>query len=107
MKHDERTLRLIAVGSSIAANCQPCLQINVTKALECGADEQDIAKAIQVGRIVRKGAVSKMDEFVSSLDKSAASGASQADAGCGCGSLDGHPQLAVVGEGNEQQTDIG
>jgi AhpD family alkylhydroperoxidase len=90
MKHDERILRLIAVGASVAANCQPCLQTNATRALECGADEQDIVKAIQVGRMVRKGAASKMDEFASSLDKAAAPSASQADAGCGCGSHDGH-----------------
>ena len=54
MKLDDRTLRLIAVGASITANCQPCLQANVTKALEYGADEQEIAEAIEVGKIVRK-----------------------------------------------------
>lgn len=107
MKHDERILRLIAVGASIAANCQPCLQINVTKALECGADVQDVAEAIQIGRMVRKGAASKMDEFASSLEKAVVSSASQADAGCGCGSHEGHSQLAVVGERNEQRTDVG
>lgn len=90
MKHDEHVLRLIAVGASVAANCQPCLQINVTKALQCGADEQDITEAIEIGRRVRKGAASKMDEFASSLNKVPASSTSQADAGCGCGSGDGH-----------------
>ena len=47
MKLDEQTLRLIAIGASITANCQPCLQTNVTKALECGVDEQKIAEAIE------------------------------------------------------------
>jgi AhpD family alkylhydroperoxidase len=85
MKLDERTLRLIAVGASITANCQPCLQINVTKALECGADKQEIADAIQVGKMVRQGAASKMDKFASGLDYAALS-ASAANGGCGCGS---------------------
>ena len=85
MKLDERTLRLIAVGASITANCQPCLQINVAKALERGADEQEIADAIQVGKMVRQGAASKMDKFASSLDYATLS-ASAANGGCGCSS---------------------
>lgn len=84
MKQDARTLSLIAVGASIAANCQPCLKINVTRALECGADKQDIAEAIRVGRMVRKGAASRMDAFASGLGEATASSADQADAGC-CG----------------------
>ena len=67
MKLDDRMLRLIAVGASITANCQPCLQINVAKALENGADEQEIAEAIEVGKMVRKGAASKMDEFAAAM----------------------------------------
>ena len=85
MKLDERTLRLIAVGASITANCQPCLQINVAKALEGGANEQEIADAIQVGKMVRQGAASKMDKFASSLDYATLS-ANAANGGCGCGS---------------------
>jgi AhpD family alkylhydroperoxidase len=85
MKLDDKTIRLIAVGASITANCQPCLQINVAKALERGADEQEIADAIQVGKMVRQGAASKMDKFASSLDYAALS-ASAANGGCGCSS---------------------
>ncbi len=40
MKLDIRTQKLIAVGASITANCQPCLEHHLTKALESGADEQ-------------------------------------------------------------------
>jgi len=53
MKLDKRTIRLIAIGASVTANCQPCLQINVTKALENGADAQEIAEAVEVGKMVR------------------------------------------------------
>jgi AhpD family alkylhydroperoxidase len=86
MKLDERIARLIAVGASITANCQPCLQINVTKALECGIDEQEIAEAIRVGKMVRQGAASKMDKFALGLNTAASSSASPADVGCECGS---------------------
>jgi AhpD family alkylhydroperoxidase len=85
MKLDERTLRLIAVGASITANCQPCLQINVTNALKCGADEQDIVDAIQVGKMVRQGAASKMDKFACGLDYVALS-TSAVNGECDCGS---------------------
>ena len=86
MKLDERVKRLIAVGASISANCQPCLQTNVAKALENGADEQEIAEAIEIGKMVRQGAASKMDRFASSLNDAAASVTNPTDNRCGCNS---------------------
>jgi AhpD family alkylhydroperoxidase len=68
MKLDNRTIELIAVGASLAAHCQPCLQYHVRKAAENGADEQEIAEAIEVGKLVRKGAATNMDKFVASLN---------------------------------------
>ena len=63
MAIDNKTKELIAVGASITANCQPCLQYHKNKALEFGADEGEIAEAIGMGKQVRKGAADKMDEF--------------------------------------------
>jgi len=40
MKLDNHTLALIAVGASVSANCQPCLERNLRTALKCGADAQ-------------------------------------------------------------------
>lgn len=67
MAIDSRIKELVAVGASITANCQPCLQYHTDKALEFGADAGEIAEAIEMGRRVRKGAAAKMDEFSSSL----------------------------------------
>ncbi len=86
MKLDEHTRGLIAVGASIAANCQPCLQTAVTMACKSGADEQEIAEAIEIGRMVRKGAASKMDKFLSSLENMVATVPAGTESGCGCGS---------------------
>ncbi len=86
MKLDDRTARLIAVGASITANCQPCLEINRAKALECGADQQEITEAIEIGKMVRQGAASKMDKFASSLNNAALSPANETNGGCGCAS---------------------
>jgi AhpD family alkylhydroperoxidase len=42
MKLDARIKELIAVGASVAANCQPCLQYHVSKAREAKADDEEI-----------------------------------------------------------------
>ena len=86
MKLEPRVLRLIAVGASITANCQPCLQTNVTKALEAGAGKQEIAEAIEVGKRVRQGVASKMDEFIPSLSQAVPSSPHYSGEECGCNS---------------------
>jgi AhpD family alkylhydroperoxidase len=86
MKLEPKVLRLIAVGASITANCQPCLQTNVARALEAGAGEQEIAEAIEVGKRVRQGAASKMDMFVSSLPQSVPLSTGPSMEGCNCNS---------------------
>ena len=84
MKLDDRLRRLIAVGASVTANCQPCLRINAERALENGADAQEVAEAVEVGKLVRQGASSKMDEFASRLNEAAFPTARPWKDGCGC-----------------------
>jgi AhpD family alkylhydroperoxidase len=67
MKLDGKTSRLIAIGASISANCQECLKVNIRKALENGSDEQEINEAIEIGKMVSRGAVSKINKFASDL----------------------------------------
>ena len=83
MTLDERTAMLIAVGASIAANCQPCLEINVVRAQEHGIDPREIADALEVGRMVRKGAAAKMDRFAAGLSVPVTASGDD-DCGCGC-----------------------
>ncbi len=80
MKLDEHSMRLIAIGASIAANCQECLETNLNRAKECGADSDEVAQAIWVGKMVRKGAASKMDGFLASLIQTTK--VSESDCGC-------------------------
>jgi AhpD family alkylhydroperoxidase len=84
MTLDERTLRLIAVGASISANCQPCLQTTVAKALESGANEQEIAEAIWVGAQVRRGAASKMDKVAARVNRTILASKGISNDACGC-----------------------
>ncbi len=90
MKLDSRTLRLIAIGASVSANCQPCLEANRTQALEEGLDLREITEAIQVGQMVRRGAANKMDKFTAGLGQAEAIPVGQEEPthpspnGCGC-----------------------
>ncbi len=84
MNLDDRLRGLIAVGASITANCQPCLKVNAARALENGADAQEIAEAVEIGKLVRRGAASQLDEFASSLSETALSTARPWKDRCGC-----------------------
>jgi len=84
MQLDERTMRLIAVSASITANCQSCLQANFAKALGSGCDEQEIAEAIWVGKMVRRGAATKMDSFATGLNQLVPLTANPSEEGCEC-----------------------
>jgi AhpD family alkylhydroperoxidase len=84
MKLDARTASLIAVGASVTANCQPCLEINTARAAKHGAEPPEIADAVEIGRKVRAGAAAKLDAFAAGLVATAPE-ARPAQAACGCG----------------------
>lgn len=87
MNLDTRTRELIAIGASITANCQPCLEYHVAKAMESGAGEQEISEAIEVGKLVRQGAALKMDKFAPSVvERPPCAAAPSGDRECGGGS---------------------
>lgn len=86
MELDDRIRELIAIGASISANCQPCLEYHAGKALENGATEKEISEAIEIGKIVRSGAALKMDRFVPTAIQRAQCVAVAPDGECGCGS---------------------
>ena len=67
MEWNSRIKELVAVGASITANCQSCLQYHTDKALEFGASPGEIAAAIETGKLVRKGAHAEMDAFASDV----------------------------------------
>ncbi|MHC4591182.1 MAG: carboxymuconolactone decarboxylase family protein [Planctomycetota bacterium] len=85
MALDDRIKELIAIGASVTANCQPCLEYHVRAALESGVDQQEIEEAVVVGRTVRRGAAAKFDEHAASLCGAAPPGPTAPDEGEGCG----------------------
>lgn len=64
---DDKMTELVAIGASVAANCHPCVKFHVAKAREVGASKEEIAEAVSVGKMVRKGAAGKMDELTSEI----------------------------------------
>jgi AhpD family alkylhydroperoxidase len=40
---------LIAIGISIVINCESCLEWHIKQALDCGATENEIVEAVEVG----------------------------------------------------------
>ncbi len=80
---DIRIKELIAIGASVTTNCQPCLKYHVNKAKESGADEQEITETIAVAKMVRKGAMSKMDQLASNVFTDAGDSGKASENECG------------------------
>ena len=67
MEMNERIRELIAIGASVTANCQPCLQLHVEQAIKSGVEPREVTIAIEIGKRVRKGATAKMEAFSTRL----------------------------------------
>jgi AhpD family alkylhydroperoxidase len=66
---DEKIKELIAIGASVSANCHPCIRYHTAKAREMKIDEAEIRQAIEVGKMVRKGAAGQMDKLLEEISK--------------------------------------
>jgi len=66
---DANIKEFIAIGASVSANCQPCIKYHVAQAREMKINEAEIQQAIDVGKMVRKGAAGQMDELLEELSK--------------------------------------
>ncbi len=66
---DVKIKELIAIGASVSANCHPCVKYHVSQARELAIDEDEIQQAIDVGKMVRKGAAGQMDKLASEVVK--------------------------------------
>ena len=62
---DAKMKELIAIGASVACNCHPCVLFHTAKARELNIDSELIKQAVEVGKMVRKGAADQMDKLLS------------------------------------------
>jgi AhpD family alkylhydroperoxidase len=66
---DLKTKELIAIGCSLVAKCEGCLEGHIKKALEIGATKQEISDAIVVAvGIAAAGIVDMSDKAAIKLD---------------------------------------
>ena len=66
---DLKTKELIAIGCSLLAKCEGCLEGHIKKALEIGATKQEISDAIVVAvGIAAAGVVDMSDKAAIKLD---------------------------------------
>lgn len=63
----ESIRELIAIGASVGAHCQPCLEHHIKASVALGVSEEDIRAAIAIGHTVEKGALSAMKKFSSHI----------------------------------------
>jgi AhpD family alkylhydroperoxidase len=84
MTFDTRTVELMAVAASVSANCQSCVRFHIEKARAAGAAREEIMQAVDVGKMVRRGAAAELDSVVRDLLSEQAAGAGRPAAGCGC-----------------------
>ena len=67
IKLNESIRELIAIGASISAHCQPCLEYHLQKAKELGIKPEEMRSAIEIGHMIEKGSMAAMKKFSASV----------------------------------------
>ena len=60
---DRKTKELIAIGASLAAKCQGCLEGHIKKALKLGAAREEISEAIAIAIGVNAAAIVDLSDI--------------------------------------------
>ncbi len=47
-------IELVAIGASIASNCEPCFKYHFAQAQKLGVSKEDIAKAVAIAEMVKE-----------------------------------------------------
>lgn len=71
---NEQVVELIALGSAIAAGCEPCFKFHFDKARKLGVSNQAMQQAVEIGDMVKRASAKNMLELAGRiLDKPSAS----------------------------------
>ena len=49
-----KVIELVAIGASIASNCEPCFKYHFAQARKLGVSKEDIAKAVAIAEMVKE-----------------------------------------------------
>lgn len=85
----EQVRELIALGSAIAASCEPCLKFHTKKAQDVGLTDAQMREAIAVGRMVKEASAKNIHGLAEKLISESAKASS-----C-CGSAKQEPAAAT------------
>ncbi|MDR0749567.1 MAG: carboxymuconolactone decarboxylase family protein [Tannerellaceae bacterium] len=58
---------LIAIGISVAINCESCMEWHIKQALDCGTSENEIIEAIEVAIEMRGGPATAFARFAMNI----------------------------------------
>ena len=58
-----KTKELIAIGISVQMDCESCMQWHIDQAAECGATQQEILEAVEIGIEMGAGRVTVSARF--------------------------------------------
>ncbi len=64
---DGKTKELVALACSVMADCVPCIEVHVKKAVELGATEDELSETLAITMMV--GAGSKRAKYSKLLDE--------------------------------------
>ncbi len=64
---DGKTKELIAVSSSVVADCTPCLEYHYKRAVKAGASREEIAESFAIAMSISAG--SKKAKYLPVIDK--------------------------------------
>ncbi len=64
---NEEIKELIAIGASVTARCNKCLEYHIQKAKELDCSQDEIKEAVEVGKNVKRGSWSMMNEEIENI----------------------------------------
>jgi len=64
---DPKTTELIAIGSSIAGNCLPCLRYHFAEAIRLSVSIDEIKEAIKIGKTVKERPINDIYKLAEDL----------------------------------------
>jgi AhpD family alkylhydroperoxidase len=64
---DAKIIELIAIGSSIAGNCLPCLRYHFAEAIKIGVSIDEIQEAVKIGKTVKEKPINDIYKLADDL----------------------------------------
>lgn len=64
---DPKIIELIAIGSSIAGNCLPCLRYHFAEAIRLDVSVDEIIEAIKIGKTVKEKPINDIYKLAEDL----------------------------------------